>query len=39
MRDYTRKKEYNEVKEKHLEKLKIFLKKQDEYINKGKNRT
>ena len=30
---------YHKVKEKHLEKLKIFLKKQNEHINKGEDRT
>lgn len=30
---------YHKVKEKHLEKLKIFLKKQDEFINKRTDRT
>ena len=34
MREYTRKEEYNKVKEENLEKLKLYLKKQNEHINK-----
>lgn len=36
MRNYKRKKEYNKVKEENLEKLKLYLKKQYEHINKRK---
>ena len=37
MREYKRKKKYNKVKEQHLKKLDLFLKKHNEYINERKN--
>ena len=39
MREYKRKEKYNKVKEEHLKKLDLFLKKHNEHINERKNRT
>lgn len=39
MRDYKRKEKYNKVKEEHLKKLDLFLKKHNECINKRQNGT
>jgi hypothetical protein len=38
MKEYNRKKEFNEVKEKHLKALKLFLKQHNEHINERQNR-